>query len=223
MIRRPSARTGSRAARVAVAGVAVLVLSGCGPLQEGLDALPTGSAAGSGDSASGEPPGAESGAMQRWTGDLCEAVGEVSAVATRQRTFDPARIPELRQVLADQVREVEGAVAGLGEDVRRLGPPPVEDGARVLDEVTGIVEDRRESLAKSADFVAESDRSGTIGYVQVARAAQSGFTAGPMLARAISRVPEIEASFAAAPRCRAIDSRSDEDAGGGSAEPTGSG
>ncbi|MET0187691.1 MAG: hypothetical protein ABW212_01745 [Pseudonocardia sediminis] len=184
---------------------AALLLAGCA--SGGSPDRPT---VGSGDR---DPGGSTVTAeQQEWMTGLCTSLGAVADVAGTPRTADRSDVPELPRVLADRVRTVGRAVAAVDDELTRIGPPPVDRGAAVQDELRELVEKRRASLEKSAAFVEDSERGGAIGYVQTARAAQSAYTAGPILVDDVAEVPELEEAFAATPACRAADPGGDADA-----------
>ncbi|RZT88640.1 hypothetical protein EV383_5584 [Pseudonocardia sediminis] len=201
--------------RVAVVVSAALLLAGCG--SGALDGI----AAGSGDRDTGTSTsaaadtGAVTAEQEEWMSGLCTSLAAVADVAGTRRTAEGSDVRELPRVLAERVRKVERAVADLDAELTRLGPPPVERAGSVQDELRELVEKRRASLEKSATFVEDSDRGGAIGYVQTARAAQSAYTAGPVLVNDVSKVPELEEAFAATPACREADPGDDADATAG--------
>lgn len=168
--------------------VALLGLSGCGG--------PRGSG---GADAGGE--------LTAWMGSACAAVGSVAEVADQRSQLDWARVsdPDTAAALVAHLRLVAGEVGTAQQTLESLGAPPVDDGAELLSELRLEFTDRRDALANAVDFIeGAASRIDPLAPAQIARAAQSAYTAAPKPARELERRRELRDAFASAAACAAL-------------------
>lgn len=147
------------------------------------------------------------GELTAWMGSACAALGSVAQVADRRSQLDWARVsdPDTAAELVAHLQLVAAQVATAQQTVESLGAPPVDDGAELLSELRLEFTDRRDALANAADFIeGAASRIDPLAPAQIARAAQSAYTAAPKLARELERRRELRDAFEASAACAAF-------------------
>lgn len=177
---------------------ATLLLTGC----DLPDLVPTGGGPGRVTSADADTTPEQTAWMTR----LCEDLDRVRTVAVDQADFDRIDTDTIADTAARSLRSVGKAADELIGEIDALGPPPVDNGDKVLDELRTSFQDERESIEKAARYVEEADPSNVLEGVQAVRAAQTGIRAISVMTNEVSDQPALEQAFAATPTCQAIGS-----------------
>lgn len=196
-----------------------LLLAGCGGDDDGTtpqastsssDPAPDDSA--SEDESEDDGDGEASDDLVAWAGELCGAVAPLQDEALGEGLGTPSEIPtdpaDIVAQLQQQFSQIGPVFAEARDAVEAAGPPPVDDGDAIYDNMLNVLGTAADAFAEIDDELAALDPSDPDAldslepfFTQLEE--QMG-SAGDELDAAFSS-PEMEAAFEQAPECEGMD------------------
>ena len=139
-----------------------------------------------------------------WTGTVCGALIPVVEALRRPPALDPANTAVTQRAYGSYLGDArQKAERALGE-VTAAGPPPVEGGEQLAQNVRNQVVDLRDDLAEARAQVERADPNDAVAVGQAVAAAGNVLSSLGNSTQALSTVsgdPRLEPAFREAPSC----------------------
>ena len=92
-----------------------------------------------------------------WTGSVCSAIGPVVATLKAPPAIDQNALPDTRQAYLNHLDDAVGRTDTALRELATAGPPPIENGPQLADQVRTQVNELRADLTQARADVAGAD------------------------------------------------------------------
>jgi hypothetical protein len=149
-------------------------------------------------------PPAPAPATVAWTGSVCEAVAPVVTTLKTPPPVDQNAWPATRQAYLGYLDQAVGRADNALQALAAAGPPPVENGPQLADQVRAQVDDLRADLVQARADLADADPNNPVALGLAVAAASNVLASFGNSAQAVGSIvtdERLRPAFEQAPAC----------------------
>jgi hypothetical protein len=149
-------------------------------------------------------PSAPAPATVAWTGSVCDAVAPVVTTLKTPPSVDQNAWPATRQAYLGYLDDAVGRTDDALQALVAAGPPPVENGQQLADQVRAQVEDLRVDLVEARADLAAADPNNPVALGPAVAAASNVLASFGNSAQAVGSIvtdEQLRPAFEQAPAC----------------------
>ena len=142
-----------------------------------------------------------------WVGQVCSAVAPVLTTLGAPPPIDPDALPVTRQAYLTYLDQAIAQTDTALPVLVAAGPPPIEGGQQLADQLTTQLTDLRTDLANARSELATADPSNPASLLPALTAARSALAAVGNAAKAIGELvadQRLQSAFDQAPACGSL-------------------